>query len=270
MQFNAAEKEGKAAKDEARAARSEQERLGAAAREAEAGRRAAEERARASAAELDALKSARAADAKRLRERNEALKSQGDALTKLQAEQASRAEAERRLSEARQRLQAQQLRTDAMATELRAAQATPRASRDDKSGRVSELERQLADALKKAREATEELERKQTEWRLTALKRHAEMNKVQQELKVATQNEVVLKKKADMLELTLLSHQKSMEKGRAKMVQDQIKERGEQITAQNQGGLKTDLHAQATKRPTFEKTFNCQMDAIEAKLKKNK
>ena len=35
-------------------------------------------------------------------------------------------------------------------------------------------------------------------------------------------------------------------------------------------GLKTDLHAQATKRPTFEKTFNCQMDAIEAKLKKNK
>ena len=96
------------------------------------------------------------------------------------------------------------------------------------------------------------------------------MVRLQQELKVATQNEVVLKKKADMLELTLLSHQKSMEKGRAKMVQDQIKERGEQITAQNQGGLKTDLHAQATKRPTFEKTFNCQMDAIEAKLKKNK
>ena len=39
-----------------------------------------------------------------------------------------------------------------------------------------------------------------------------------QALKVAQKNEGLLKKKADMLELTVLSHQKSMDKGRANMV----------------------------------------------------
>ena len=84
---------------------------------------------------------------------------------------------------------------------------------------------------------------------------------------MATQNEGVLKKKADMLELTLLSHQKSMEKSRVNMIKDQLRERGEQLQ-QQQPGMK-DLHAQATTRPTFEQTFQCQMNALDTKMHKD-
>ena len=82
---------------------------------------------------------------------------------------------------------------------------------------------------------------------------------------MAQQNEQCLKKKSDMLELTLMSHQKSMDKSRVRMVQEQLKERNEQIQ-QQQPGMK-DLHAQATQRPTFEQTFQCQMNALDSKMR---
>ena len=64
---------------------------------------------------------------------------------------------------------------------------------------------------------------KKEAWRLSSLKRHAETNKLEQALKVSQTNEGLLKKKADMLELTVMSHQKSMDKGRANIVRDQLK-----------------------------------------------
>ena len=48
----------------------------------------------------------------------------------------------------------------------------------------------------------EELQKKETQWRLTSLKRHAETNKLEQAIKVSQKNEGLLKKKADMLELS--------------------------------------------------------------------
>ena len=69
------------------------------------------------------------------------------------------------------------------------------------------------------------LEKKEAQWKLASLKRHAEQNKLEQALKVAQKNEGVLKKKVDMLELTLMSHEKSMGKERARVVQEQIRER---------------------------------------------
>ena len=86
----------------------------------------------------------------------------------------------------------------------------------------------------------EELQKKETQWRLTSLKRHAETNKLEQALKVSQKNEGLLKKKADMLELSLMSHQKSMEKGRAKIVQEQLKERNGQLEQQHE---LHDIHA---------------------------
>ena len=57
-----------------------------------------------------------------------------------------------------------------------------------------------------------------------------------------------------------------MDKGRAKMVQDQLKERNEQLDQQAIQARK-DLHAQATQRATFEHTFQKQMDSLETKIK---
>ena len=79
-------------------------------------------------------------------------------------------------------------------------------------------------------------------------------------------NEAMLKKKADMLELTL-SHQKSMDKGRAKIVTEQLKEHNERLEQQSQT---KDLHANATQRKTFEETFTRQMSALDGKLSKLK
>ena len=109
----------------------------------------------------------------------------------------------------------------------------------------------------------EELARKEKEWRLKSLQRHAEQNKVEQALKVAQKNEALLKKKADMLELSLMSHQKSMEKGRAKMVQEQLKERNGQLEQQHEI---SDIHANASKRKTFAQTFDMQMDVLSNKI----
>ena len=78
-------------------------------------------------------------------------------------------------------------------------------------------------------------------------------------------NEGLLKKKADMLELTVLSHQKSMDKGRASIVREQLKEHNERL--EQQGGVK-DLHASATQRKTFQETFARQMDVLDNKLQK--
>ena len=80
-------------------------------------------------------------------------------------------------------------------------------------------------------------------------------------------NEAMLKKKADMLELTLMSHQKSMDKGRAKIVTEQLKEHNERLEQQSQT---KDLHANATQRKTFEETFTRQMSALDGKLSKLK
>ena len=111
----------------------------------------------------------------------------------------------------------------------------------------------------------DEFEKKKEAWRISSLKRHAEMNKLEQALKVATQNEQLLKKKSDMLELTVLSHQKSMDKGRVNMVREQLKEHNERLEQQTQS---KDLHACATTRKTFDETYSRQMDALNGKLRK--
>ena len=66
-----------------------------------------------------------------------------------------------------------------------------------------------------------------------------------------------------MLELSLMSHQKSMEKSKLKMVQEQLKERNSQLEQQHEV---TDIHANASKRATFQQTFGMQMEAIKSKL----
>ena len=66
-----------------------------------------------------------------------------------------------------------------------------------------------------------------------------------------------------MLELSLMSHQKSMEKSRAKMVQEQLKERNGQLEQQHE---LTDIHANASKRKTFTQTFDLQMKTLDTKL----
>ena len=126
------------------------------------------------------------------------------------------------------------------------------------------LRRKLAAALEELAAVKEEFEKKKESWRITSLKRHAEMNKVEQALKVATTNEQLLKKKADMLELTVLSHQKSMDKERVQIVQGQLKEHNQRLEQQTQV---KDLHANATQRKTFEETYNAQMGALNGKLK---
>ena len=90
---------------------------------------------------------------------------------------------------------------------------------------------------------------------------------MEQALKVSQTNESLLKKKADMLELTVMSHQKSMDKGRANIVREQLKEHNERLEAQAQT---KDLHANATQRKTFQETYARQMDALEEKLSKLK
>ncbi len=95
-------------------------------------------------------------------------------------------------------------------------------------------------------------------------RRHAETNKLEQALKVSQTNESLLKKKADMLELTVLSHQKSMDKSRVSIVRDQLKEHNERLEQQSHT---KDLHASATTRKTFDETYSRQMDALNGKLK---
>ena len=68
-----------------------------------------------------------------------------------------------------------------------------------------------------------------------------------------------------MLELTVLSHQKSMDKGRANIVREQLKEHNERL--EQQTAVK-DLHANATQRKTFQETYARQMDALDGKLQK--
>ena len=147
---------------------------------------------------------------------------------------------------------------------MRAADAAPApapAPADDSA----ELRRQLAKALEELQAVKDELAKKMEAWRINSLKRHAEMNKLEQALKVATTNEGLLKKKADMLELTVMSHQKSMDKGRVSIVQSQLKEHNERLEQQTQV---RDLHANATQRKTFDETYSRQMDALDGKLRK--
>ena len=82
---------------------------------------------------------------------------------------------------------------------------------------------------------------------------------------MSQKNEGLLKKKADMLELTVLSHQKSMDKGRVSIVSEQLKEHNERL--EQQTAVK-DLHASATTRKTFQETFAKQMSALDCKLSK--
>ena len=82
---------------------------------------------------------------------------------------------------------------------------------------------------------------------------------------MAQTNEGLLKKKADMLELTVLSHQKSMDKGRVSIVAEQLKEHNERL--EQQSAVK-DLHANATQRKTFQETYARQMAALDGKLQK--
>ena len=82
---------------------------------------------------------------------------------------------------------------------------------------------------------------------------------------MSQKNEGLLKKKADMLELTVMSHQKSMDEGRASIVREQLKEHNERL--EQQSAVK-DLHANATQRKTFQETYARQMAALDGKLQK--
>ena len=222
-------------------------------------------------AELDALRKAASSAAK------ETLRAPaGDDFRKqAEREAAERKAAEARLAEVKDRLEKQQKRHDEQLAQLRSgkAPATPAASAPAAAPAVApaadstdltELRRKLAAALEELAAVKEEFEKKKESWRITSLKRHAEMNKVEQALKVATTNEQLLKKKADMLELTVLSHQKSMDKERVQIVQGQLKEHNQRLEQQTQV---KDLHANATQRKTFEETYNAQMGALNGKLK---
>ena len=191
-----------------------------------------------------------------------------DARRQAEREAAARAQAEARLKEVKERLEKQQQKHDEQLRELRkpggssgAASAASSSGGDDND----ELRRQLKQALDDLAALTDEYARKKEAWRITALKRHAEQNKLEQALKVSQTNEGLLKKKADMLELTVLSHQKSMDKGRANIVRDQLKEHNERL--EQQSGVK-DLHASATQRKTFQETFSKQMETLDSKLVK--
>ena len=157
-------------------------------------------------------------------------------------------------------LQGQQGRSGAAAPSSSGAAAAAAASSSDDE----ELRRQLKAALEELEALKVEFEKKKEAWRISSLKRHAEQNKLEQALKVAQTNECLLKKKADMLELTVLSHQKSMDKGRANIVREQLKEHNERL--EQQTAVK-DLHANATQRKTFQETFSRQMGALDKKLK---
>ena len=238
------------------------------ARKAEA--RKAEERRERERRELEAAKK-EANGADKLASSLEELRA------KLLVEQRGRREAELALADTRDRIESQRRHAQQAAADMRKQaeqlpslkQAEPRkpppvaapaaASAEDES----ELKRQLEEALERLRNLEEELKKKETQWRLTSLKRHAETNKLEQAIKVSQKNEGLLKKKADMLELSLMSHQKSMEKGRAKMVQDQLKERNGQLEQQHE---LSDIHANASKRKTFTQTFDLQMKTLDSKL----
>lgn len=79
--------------------------------------------------------------------------------------------------------------------------------------------KQLAEALEQLAAARAEMGQKEERWRLSSLKRHAEHSKLEATLKMAHESGEKLKKKADFLELALLSHQKSMDKDKARMIQ---------------------------------------------------
>lgn len=183
-------------------------------------------------------------------------------------EAAARAQAEQRLREVKERLEAQQRKHEA---DLRALQQSGRSSAGAaapsnnpvSSNDDEELRRQLKAALEELEALKTEFEKKKEAWRISSLKRHAEQNKLEQALKVSQTNESLLKKKADMLELTVMSHQKSMDKGRASIVREQLKEHNERL--EQQTAIK-DLHANATQRKTFQETFSRQMGALDKKL----
>jgi len=188
-------------------------------------------------------------------------------------EAAERKPAEARLAEVKERLEKQQRRHDEQLKAMRSGKeggsssssAGPPAAAASDSDDLDELRRQLAAALDELAKVKDEYEKKKEAWRISSLKRHAEMNKLEQALKVSTTNEQLLKKKSDMLELTVLSHQKSMDKGRANIVAGQLKEHNERLEQQTQV---KDLHANATQRKTFDETYDRQMDALNGKLKK--
>mmetsp|Transcript_27943 Transcript_27943/g.69407 ORF Transcript_27943/g.69407 Transcript_27943/m.69407 type:complete len:768 (+) Transcript_27943:176-2479(+) len=212
------------------------------------------------------------ADAQR-RLREEAQRAQEE----LQREQAARREAEEKLREARERTLKHQKTLESMAKAVSAkevakepsvrggAQESVGWSAAADSDDLSELRRKLKATEEELLALKDEMERKKEQWRITALKRHAESNKLEQALKVSQKNESLLKKKADMLELTLLSHQKSMDKGRASMVTAQLKEHNERL--EQQTAIK-DMHAQATQRATFQQTYDKQMIALDGKLRR--
>jgi hypothetical protein len=84
----------------------------------------------------------------------------------------------------------------------------------------------LADALAQLSAARAELSQKEERWRLSSLKRHAEHSKLEATLKMAQESGERMKKKADYLELALLSHQKAMDKDKARMVQVRLRRGG--------------------------------------------
>ena len=193
----------------------------------------------------------------------------GDAGNSSKDDAKARREAEQRLKEVKERLEKQQQKHDEQLRELRKQQPgskLPAAAASSSSNNDDEdLRRQLKEALEELAALRDEYEKKKEAWRIASLKRVAETNKLEQALKVATTNEGLLKKKADMLELTVMSHQKSMDKGRANIVRDQLKEHNERL--EQQSGVK-DLHASATQRKTFKDTFDSQMGALDKKLAK--
>ena len=229
-------------------------------------------------AELDAMRrevAARDAELRTLREQQQqATKPSGGSDAELrkaaEREAAARAQAEARLKEVKERLERQQTRNDELRKGAAPAAASVTASSSGSSpsqGEDEDLRRQLNAAIADLAALRDEFEKKKEAWRISSLKRHAETNKLEQALKVSTTNEGLLKKKADMLELTVLSHQKSMDKGRASIVREQLKEHNERL--EQQSGCK-DLHASATQRKTFQETYTRQMDALEGKLSKLK
>jgi len=168
------------------------------------------------------------------------------------------------LRETRERLLKHQRQAEATAAQLqRTATAVEAKIAAPLPPNDSDLARQLAKAQTELAAVQEELAKKTEGWRINSLKRHAELNKLEQALKVAQKNEGLLKKKADMLELTVLSHQKSMDKGRANMVNEQLREHNERL--EQQTAIK-DMHAQATQRATFQQTYDRQMNALDGKL----
>lgn len=91
----------------------------------------------------------------------------------------------------------------------------------------------------------------------------AELNKLEEKLKLASQSEALLKRKCDALELSLQSVSASASRETQHKVRAQLREREEQLAKQHE--IK-DVHTASVRRPTYNQVLGRQIAAIDEKI----